>query len=85
LNEHLFDEKSDFSKKSDFLDNILNVGITWISWGATPGYINIAPLGLEKISWGATPGYINIAPLGLESNYLSYFGFSKSPICPLLE
>jgi hypothetical protein len=26
---------------------ILNMGITWISWGAAPGYINIAPLGLE--------------------------------------
>jgi hypothetical protein len=61
------------------------VAITWISWGAAPGYINIAPLGLE-ISWGAAPGYINIAPLGLESSYLSYFGFSKKiPICSLLE
>jgi hypothetical protein len=26
---------------------ILNVGITWISWGAAPGYINITPKGLE--------------------------------------
>jgi hypothetical protein len=23
--------------------------ITWISWGAAPGYINIAPLGLFKV------------------------------------
>gem|GEM_PF-2420115 len=23
------------------------MGITWISWGVAPGYINIAPLGLE--------------------------------------
>jgi hypothetical protein len=28
------------------LFDILNVAITWISWGAAPGYINIAPLGL---------------------------------------
>jgi hypothetical protein len=27
--------------------SILNMGITWISWGAAPGYINIAPKGLE--------------------------------------
>jgi len=26
---------------------ILNVGITWISRGVAPGYINIAPLGLS--------------------------------------
>ncbi len=45
---------------------ILNVAITWISWGAAPGYINIAPLGLE-------------------GSYLSYFCFSKSPVCSLLE
>jgi hypothetical protein len=23
--------------------------ITWISWGAAPGYINIAPLGLKQV------------------------------------
>jgi len=28
------------------MKGILNVAITWISWGAAPGYINIAPLGL---------------------------------------
>jgi len=35
------------------------------SWGAAPGYINVAPLGLF---------YINVAPLGL---FLSYFCFSN--------
>gem|GEM_PF-3373541 len=47
-------------------NTILNVGITWISRGVAPGYINLAPLGLE-------------------TSYLSYFGFSKNPICSLLE
>ncbi|OQY55183.1 MAG: hypothetical protein DRR08_12700 [Candidatus Parabeggiatoa sp. nov. 2] len=54
------------------------MGITWISWGVAPGYINIAPLGPSRgvapgyinlaplgLSWGGAPGYINIAPLGL--------------------
>jgi hypothetical protein len=44
---------------------ILNVAITWISWGVAPGYINLAPLGLFGISWGVAPGYINLAPLGI--------------------
>jgi hypothetical protein len=37
------------------------------------------------ISWGVAPGYINAAPLGLDGSYLSYFGFSKSPIFSLFE
>jgi hypothetical protein len=57
--------------------SILNVAITWISWGVAPGYINIAPLGLFGISWGVAPGYINIAPLGLFGSYLSYERFLK--------
>jgi hypothetical protein len=28
-------------------DIVLNMAITWISWGAAPGYINTAPLGLK--------------------------------------
>jgi hypothetical protein len=29
------------------IPNRLNMAITWISWGAAPGYINTAPLGLK--------------------------------------
>ncbi len=54
------------SFSSPQITGILNMGITWISWGAALGYINIAPLGLED-------------------SYLSYFCFSKSPVCSLLE
>ena len=57
--------------KGFLLGIVLLVGgpdfVSWISWGAAPGYINLAPLGLfdSWISWGAAPGYINLAPLGL--------------------
>ncbi|OQY54173.1 MAG: hypothetical protein DRR08_04735 [Candidatus Parabeggiatoa sp. nov. 2] len=34
-------------KNAVYVSYRLNVGITFISWGAAPGYINIAPLGLE--------------------------------------
>jgi hypothetical protein len=29
--------------------DILSMVITWISWGAAPGCINLAPLGLFKV------------------------------------
>jgi hypothetical protein len=44
---------------------ILNVGITWISWGVAPGDINIAPLGLFDSYLrfpGALPQAILISP-----------------------
>ncbi|OQY43655.1 MAG: hypothetical protein B6247_31355 [Candidatus Parabeggiatoa sp. nov. 2] len=51
----------------------LNLNL-WISWGAAPGYINVAPLGL--ISWGVAPGYINVAPLGL--NFFEKINITKT-------
>jgi len=47
--------------------------------GRYTGFINVAPLGVFAL------GFINVAPLGLFGSYLSYFGFSKSPIYSLLE
>jgi hypothetical protein len=36
--------------KFPFLNEyILNMAIAWISWGAAPGYIKIAPKGLFKV------------------------------------
>jgi hypothetical protein len=42
------------------------LSITWISWGAAPGYINLAPLGLK----GSTPVYKFVPPL--DTDFLSF-------------
>jgi hypothetical protein len=43
---------------------ILNVGITWISWGVAPGYINIAPLGLScSYTWLFFSKKVQFVPL----------------------
>jgi hypothetical protein len=56
----------------------VNVGITWISWGAAPGYINIAPLGLEDGFPRALPQAILISPRwGLKVVILGYERFLK--------